>query len=268
MDAFTDETFDRQSTLNENTPIFIIGMPRCGSTLVEQILAAHPNVASKGECEFFEKVLAEENATDKPLTFERITAFTPEHWGSIGQRYLQRLKMNASEVTRVTDKSLTNIRLVGPIHYALPKARIIHIRRHPLDTCLSIYKNNLLGALHDYGRNLGQLGYYYRMYLRLMQHWRNILPAGTMYELDYENLINDQEGETRKLLDYCGLPWSDQCLSFQKAKNVVRTASVTQVRQPVYNSSLAAWKRYEKNLQPLIKILGPEYSTEYKPGQL
>ncbi|HKI61412.1 MAG TPA: sulfotransferase [Mariprofundaceae bacterium] len=268
LQTYNEDIFGHCSANGDDSPIFILGMPRCGSTLVEQILASHPDVIARGECEYFEKVLAEENTPDNPLTLERINGFSPEEWDAVGQGYLKLLKENLPAGKRITDKSLTNIRLVGAIHCALPKARIIHVRRNPLDTCLSIYKTNLLGRLHDYGRNLGQLGYYYRMYLQLMQHWRNILPKGAMYELDYETLVNDQETETRKLLEYCGLPWNEACLDFHKADNVVRTASLTQVRRPVYRGSLAAWKRYEKHLQPLIRILGPEYSTEYKPGQL
>jgi len=160
----------------------------------------------------------------------------------------------------ITDKSLANIRFVGAIHCALPKARIVHVRRHPLDTCLSIYRLNIQGEAFDFGRDLEELGYYYQMYLKLMQHWRDTLPEGVMYELTYERLVADQKGETRKLLDACGLEWSDQCLQFQQARNAVRTASVAQVRRAIYTDSMAAWKRYEQHLAPLIHILGTDYT--------
>ena len=149
--------------------------------------------------------------------------------------------------------------MIGAIHCALPKAKIVHVRRHPLDTCLSIYKLPLVGQHYGYGYDLGELGRYYQMYLKLMQHWRDTLPAGVMYELDYEDLVANQERETRKLLDYCGLPWNEACLQFSKAKNVVRTASMAQVRRDIYSDSVAAWKRYEKQLKPLIRILGTKY---------
>ncbi|MDQ6987006.1 MAG: sulfotransferase, partial [Mariprofundaceae bacterium] len=134
----------------------------------------------------------------------------------------------------------------------------IHVRRNPLDTCLSIYKNDLLGGQFQYGRNLGGLGYYYRMYLRLMQHWHDVLPEGVMYELDYEKLVENQESETRKLLAFCGLDWDESCLRFNRTRNIVSTSSIAQVRRPIYRDSVAAWKRYEKHLQPLIRILGSE----------
>ena len=259
MEAYTPSVFERNSGLDDSTPIFIVGMPRCGSTLVEQILAAHPDVASRGECEFFEKAMAGFNDDQNPLTLDRTISFSPEEWRKVGETYLDFLKANVPSTPHITDKSLTNIRLIGAIHCAMPKARIIHVRRHPLDSCLSIYRQNLQGKLFDFGCNLGELGYYYKMYLRLMQHWREVLPADVMYEMDYEQLVGNQEAETRKLLDACDLDWNEQCLQFSKTKNVVRTASVTQVRRGIYSDSLAAWKRYEKHLDPLIRILGTEY---------
>jgi len=255
MQHYTPDVFERNSGLTDATPIFIIGMPRCGSTLVEQMLAMHPDVSSRGEPEAFEASLAAMNSPEEPLTLERMLGFSPMQWGELGRAYLERLKGDASNTAHITDKSLTNIRLIGAIHCALPHARIIHVRRHPLDTCWSIYKSDIEGYLYDFAYNLGELGYYYRMYLRLMQHWREVLPEGAMVELDYEQLVADQEGETRRLLDACGLPWDDRCMAFNKADNMVRTLSVAQVRKPIYSSSIARWKRYEKHLGPLMKIL-------------
>lgn len=262
MEMYTPEILARSSGLEDATPIFIVGMPRCGSTLTEQILASHPDVVSKGECHLFEgEVLSSIHEEDAPLTLERITSFSTQQWRDVGEAYLRGIKSGVSDhVHRITDKSLSNIRVVGAIHCALPKARIVHVRRHPLDTCLSIYKLNIKGQAFDFGRDLDELGHYYRMYLRLMQYWRDVLPEGVMYELTYEKLIADQEEETRKLLDACGLGWNEQCLQFQRARNAVRTASVAQVRRAIYKDSMAAWKRYEKHLEPLIRILGTEYA--------
>jgi len=267
MAAYTPEVFSRASKVDDPTPIFVLGMPRCGSTLTEQIISSHPDVASRGECGCFESVLAALHSNDNPLTLERLTAFTPTQWGEMGLDYVKDLRDGDSSPLHITDKTLPNIRMAGAIHCALPKAKIVHVRRHPLDTCLSIYKLDLAGKLFDFGYDLGELGHYYRMYLKLMQHWRDVLPKGVMYELDYEMLVADQEGETRRLLDYCGLTWSDACLQFDKAKNVVRTSSMAQVRRGIYTDAMAAWKRYEKHLQPLIDILGPAYSTAYQPGR-
>ena len=267
MKAYTPTMFANGSGLEDATPVFIVGMPRCGSTLTEQILAAHPKVGDEGEWGYFERILAERN-DDEPLTLERLTAFTPEQWREIGEQFITRMRSDHPDAARITDKSLHNIRLIGAIHCAMPKAKIVHVRRHPLDTCLSIYRNNLLGIQFDFGCNLGELGYYYRMYLRLMQHWRDVLPAGVLYELDYEQMVASQEAETRNLLAYCELPWDDSCLQFDKSKNLVRTASVSQVRQPIYKSSLAAWERYEQHLQPLIRILGTDYGHPPADRQL
>lgn len=257
--TFTPEILSRTSGLDDATPIFIVGMPRCGSTLTEQILAAHPDVGSKGEWGFFNrKLLRDYHSRQQPLSPERVAAFTPEQWRALGEVYLEKLKADHPDALRITDKSLRNISLVGAIHCALPKAKIVHVRRHPLDTCLSIYRTSLRGAVFDYGRDLGELGLFYRMYLKLMQHWRDVLPAGVMYELDYEDLTANQEEETRKLLDACGLDWDERCLQFNQVNNRVRTASVTQVRRAMYRDSVAAWQRYEEHLQPLIRILGTD----------
>jgi len=258
MQYYTRDVFERNSGLTDETPIFILGMPRCGSTLVEQILAAHPDVSSRGEAETVEQSLAEMDTPEAPLTFERIMGFSPEQWAVLGRKTLERLRENPPDTPRITEKSLTGIRLVGAIHCALPRAKIIHVRRHPMDACWSIYKADMEGYLFDFAYNLGELGYYYRMYLRLMQHWREVLPEGVMYELDYEALVADQEGETRKLLDACGLPWDDSCLTFYKARNLVRTLSVAQVRKPISSGAIARWKRQEQNLAPLKKILGDD----------
>ena len=258
MQYYTRDVCARNSGLTDATPIFILGMPRCGSTLVEQILAAHPDVCSRGEVDTVERSLADMNTPDNPLTLERIVEFSSGEWRDLGRKILERLKENAPDAMHISEKALTNIRLIGAIHCALPQARIIHVRRHPMDACWSIYKVEMEGDLFDFAYNLGELGYYYRMYLRLMQHWREVLPEGVMYELDYEALVADQEGEIRKLLNACGLPWNDACLSFYKAKNLVRTSSVAQVRQPVYSNAVGRWRRQEKHLAPIIKILGSD----------
>jgi tetratricopeptide (TPR) repeat protein len=252
---YTPEVLRVSSGLDDERPVFIVGMPRCGSTLVEQILAAHPDCSSRGEWEAFELAWFNLHDADKPLTLEEVASYGVAEWEEVGQAYLDRLDEGESG-RRITDKTLGNIRMVGAIHCALPQARIIHVRRNPLDTCLSIYTSNIQGQQFDFGLSQGTLGYYYRMYQRLMQHWREVLPEGTMYELDYEQLVTDQEEETRKLLEYCGLEWNDACLNFQQAEARVKTASILQVRKSLYTSSVERWRRYEKHLQPLIRILG------------
>jgi len=256
IESYGPDSFQINSGITEQAPVFILGMPRCGSTLTEQILAAHPQVESRGECGHFERALKTLHSPENPLTLERITALSPESWRGIGRQYLDLIATSNADILRITDKTLPNFRYIGAIHCALPNAKIIHVRRHPMDHCLSIYKVALGGALHDYSYTLGELGYYYRMYQRVMEHWRKVLPSGVLYELDYESMVANQEDETRKLLDYCGLPWDASCLQFHKTSNVVQTASIAQVRQGIYGDAVDRWKRYEKHLQPLIKILG------------
>jgi len=252
---YTPEVLQHCGDLADDRPIFIVGMPRSGSTLTEQILAAHPEVSSRGEWNAFEQVLFDYSDPDQPLTLEEMTSFSAQQWREVGQRYLDRLDDDRTS-RRITDKTLVNFRMIGAIHCALPHAKIIHVRRHPLDNCLSVFRSNLRGGEFDFGHNLGQLGYTYRMYQQLMQHWRKLLPAGVMYEMDYESLVANQEGETRKLLAECDLPWNDTCLQFSKTKNIVHTASVAQVRREIYTDAVARWKHYEKQLEPLVKILG------------
>lgn len=258
IDAYTAEVSCQCSAVTDDAPLFITGMPRCGSTLTEQIIASHPNVTSKGECNVMEGIaLARRHSDTAPLDLQRLVSFTPDEWQQVGVDYLEAVKQDVS-TAYISDKSLNNIRLVGAIHCAMPNAKIIHVRRHPLDTCLSIYKNNLAGELFGFGSSLEDLGRYYQMYQQLMAHWHQVLPAGVMLEVNYENLVRDQEGQTRRLLDFCSLEWDDACLQFHQSRNHVQTSSVAQVRKPIYKDSVAAWQRYEKHLQPLIEILGTD----------
>ncbi len=255
---FSAEICGHTSGIEDDTPVFVVGMPRCGSTLTEQIMVSHPDADGRGESGLFHQVLAEHSHSDAPMRLEDMAGFSSAQWADIGGEYLRRLRESGLPAKRIVDKSLGNIRLIGAIHCALPHARIVHVRRHPLDNCLSIFTSYILGSAHDYGLKLGSLGYYYRTYRRLMLHWRDVLPAGVMHELDYERLVADQEGETRKLLDFIGLPWDARCLRFYETEQRVQTASIMQVRRAVNTQSVERWRRYEKHIQPLIKILGNE----------
>lgn len=258
MDTYQSDVFSNNSGLSDSTPIFVTGMPRCGSTLTEQILASHRDIEAKGESNRMEGLaLARQHTDDNPLTLERIASFTQKEWQQVGKDYLEASAPDEGK-SRTTDKSLNNIRLVGAIHCALPHAKIIHVRRHPLDTCWSIYKHNLDGQLFGFGNQLTSLGRYYKMYQRLMDHWRSVLPEGVMLEINYEDLVNDQKAVTRQMLEFCDLPWDENCLQFYKLRNQVDTSSLVQVRKPMYKDAVAAWQRYEQHLQPLIKILGTE----------
>ncbi|HCS13119.1 MAG: hypothetical protein COS82_04860 [Zetaproteobacteria bacterium CG06_land_8_20_14_3_00_59_53] len=258
--AYSQEVLSCSGGAADATPIFVVGMPRCGSTLVEQILIAHSQVSGRGEIDAFSGLLNEMFAAGEDADVAGLTALSAEQWADVGREYTARVRAAGADTPRIVDKSLNNILFIGALHCALPDARIVHVRRNPLDVCLSIYTSNIQGSLYDYGLRLESLGNYCRKYLELMSHWRKTLPAGVMYELEYEHLVSDQARETRKLLDACNLSWEDACLDFQQARQRVNTASIMQVRQPMYEKSVARWKRYEKQLQPLIDILGTDYS--------
>lgn len=148
-----------------------------------------------------------------------------------------------------------NFLLLGLIHLALPNAKIIHCRRNPMDNCLSIFKNLFSRTGPKYAYNLLELGHYYLLYNDLMRHWHDVFSPGTIYDVSYEEIVGNQESETRKLLQYCELPWEDSCLSFHKTSRIVHTPSAVQVRKPIYKDSVQLWRKYEKQLEPLQNIL-------------
>jgi hypothetical protein len=164
------------------------------------------------------------------------------------------------QATRVTDKMPHNFLRAGLIHAVLPNARIIHVRRHPVDNCLSIYFQNFKGE-HPYAYDLDNLAFYRREYERLMQHWREVMPADRYFEFDYEDLVADQEGMSRKLLNFCGLEWDDACLNYHENERAIKTASVWQVRQKIYTSSVERWRNYAAHIGPLMSLLETRAAT-------
>ena len=238
-----------------DTPIFVLGMPRSGTTLTETIIASHPDVHGAGE---LPDLLGLANHPFEACT-ERYPAglqgLSPDDITALGARYVKGLKERNHDAKHITDKMPANFFGVGFIHTILPNAKIVHINRNPIDTCLSCFTRMFnSGQYHTY--NLTELGLYYRNYHKLMEHWRKALPAGSFLDLQYEELVTDKENQTRKLIEFCGLEWDDACLESHKNTRSIRTASVTQVRQPVYTSSIERWKRYDTFLEPLIKALG------------
>jgi tetratricopeptide (TPR) repeat protein len=230
-------------------PIFIIGMPRSGTTLVEQILASHPDVFGAGEL-YKLAVLARDLGYPAALA-----AAGPEQLGALGARYVDELRERAGGAGWVTDKMPANFYYVGLIRRALPDARILHLRRHPVDTCWSCYSRLFTGDNQAFSYDLGELGRYWRAYDALMAHWRLVLPEGAMLEIRYSDLIADLEREARRVLDFCGIPWDDACLSFHEIARPVLTSSAAQVRRPIYRSSLGKWRAYERHLGPLLAEL-------------
>lgn len=258
ISVFTPEFMSTapRATHGSARPIFILGMPRSGTTLVEQILASHPEVHGAGELEEIRQISLEmlkinENGKIVAGCLDDLTADTCNRFAA---RYLDLLDGLAGGAARVTDKMPQNFIGVGVIALLFPGARIIHCRRDALDTCLSCFVNDF-GATHDYATDLATLGAYYGEYRRVMHHWKDVLGI-PMLEVDYEALVGDQESVTRSMLDYCGLEWDERCLRFHDNKRTVSTSSYGQVRRPIYSRSIGRWRNYEPWLKPLIESLG------------
>jgi Flp pilus assembly protein TadD len=234
-------------------PIFIVGMTRSGTTLIEQILASHPQVHGAGELQLFDQAAGSiRNALPGSPPFpEMVLDMSEAHFRTLGALYLDRLVQRAPGATRITDKMTVNFLFAGLIHLALPNATIIHAVRDPLDTCVSCFSVHFTkGQKHTY--DLAELGRYYRHYQALMAHWHDVLPPGRIIDVHYEELVGDLEGVARRIIGHCGLAWDPRCLDFHRTVRSVRTASATQVRQPIYKTSIGRWRRYEKFLGPLL----------------
>ena len=222
-------------------PVFIVGMPRCGSSLVEQIIASHPDAVGAGEI------------ADLSDLVEKYGLESPD---IIGRTYLRQVTGRHPKAKRIVDKMLPHFLLVGLIHRALPQARIVHVWRNPIDSCMSNFSNRFI-APHPYSHDLAELGRYYRGYWDLMAHWRAMLPESTLLDVHYEELVADFDGQAPRILDFLGLPWDERCRSFHTTERRVMTASQTQVRRPLYTSSVGRWHAYRPYIAPLIEALGP-----------
>ena len=235
--AHLSDTHLRDAHLSD-VPVFIVGMPRCGSSLVEQILASHPEVYGAGELLQL-RSLFESDDEDQ----------------SAAESALGRMRRFAPQAARIVDKDLSNFLHLGAIHRIFPRARIIHCRRGPLDTCYSAYTKLFVGE-NAFTYDMRELGLYYRGYHDLMAHWRTRLAQENFMEIDYECLVSDPGTETRRLIEFLDLPWNDACLRFFETKRAVNTASFTQVRRPLYRSSIGSGLALRPHLQPLISALG------------
>ncbi len=263
MAVFTPQYFTARKNFGSESrrPIFIFGMPRSGTTLTEQIIASHPQVAAGGELETFPDLVKKlpkrvGTGTKYPECALEMSAETAQ---AMAADYLAALDEVSADAPHVTDKVPFNFKDLGLIAALFPKAVFIHCRRDPLDTLLSCYFQNFRRDL-DFTFRIEHLAAYYRGYRRIMDHWRKVLPV-PMLELDYEELIENQEEVSRRLIAHCGLEWDERCLRFHKTEREVRTSSVWQVRQPIYKSAKRRWKNYEAHLGPLRAALG-EYVAE------
>jgi tetratricopeptide (TPR) repeat protein len=273
--AFFDQikaTFSRESFANPawpgnaaKEPVFIIGMPRSGSTLVEQVLSSHPQVYGAGEIKVLSQVLGSlrDRFPSIPKYPAMMAALEPSHYERLATGYLTEVRRDANGAARITDKLLTNYFFVGLLHILYPNAKFIHTRRNPVDTCLSAYTKLFKDDMpHSY--DLAELGRYYLRYADLMNHWEAVLPSGVMMTVDYEAVIDDLEGNARALVEHIGLAWDDACLDFHNSKRPVKTASVAQVRKPIYKTSVERWRRYGAGLSPLLEALGETSKPEPK----
>lgn len=218
------------------SPIFIVGMMRSGTTLVEQILSSHPEVTAGGEIEFWIDSLNQIFDVDR----KRVDS---EALREARAAYLKILSEAAIDRPYVTDKMPQNFQALGILHAAFPEARIIHIQRKPIDNCVSIYFTPYQSS-PDFAHDKSDIAFAYKEYLRLVDHWRCVLPEDRFLDVEYETLVADSEGQTRKILEFCGLPFSELCLKPQDNNRLVTTPSLWQVRQPVYHSSIDRWKPY------------------------
>lgn len=240
----------------DGAPIFIVSMPRAGSTLVEQILASHPEVHGAGELTTLRKVARDrwrEHGNARESLIDYLARLDDGGYAAIGRAYLQQVERPAHK-RRFTDKLPANFMLVGLIALALPNARIVHVHRDPTDTCFGCYRHSFAGGQH-FSYDFADLARYFRAYRALMDHWRAALP-GRVLDLEYETLLDDQERETRRLLEFCGLEWNDACLEFHRTERVVLTGSAAQVRRPLNRDSVGFWRNYERQLRPLLEALG------------
>lgn len=239
-------------------PIFVIGMPRSGTTLVERIISSHAHVYSAGELLNFGLTLKRHSGSRSPqmLDFETIDRSLALDWVALGEQYIQSTRPATGGRPHFIDKLPHNFLYAGWIARALPNARIICLRRDPVDTCLSNFRQLFAPRSPNFGYsfNLLDTGRYYALFDRLMAHWQCVLP-GRILEIPYESLVESQEARTRQLLDFCHLPWDDNCLRFERNAAPVNTASVVQVRSPMYRSSLKRWKKYEPQLGELLAVL-------------
>lgn len=242
-------------------PIFVLGMPRSGTTLTEQIIASHPDVFGAGELPDLLRIAHRKTAPELDRFPDNLQALNSEYLSVWGAEYIAELRKHDASAKRITDKMPANFFMVGLIHVMLPNAKIIHVNRNPVDTCVSCF-THLFKQKQEHTYDLAELGRYYRDYGRLMQHWRDVLPADAFLDVQYEDIVADKEKEARRLLSFCDLEWDAACLDFHKTERTVRTASVTQVRQPIYTSSVDRWRKYEKHLGPLLEAL-EEFSPTY-----
>lgn len=241
----------RRADNKSDIPVFIVGMPRSGTSLVEQILASHPDIFGAGELPHLSRIARHFSNELPGIGYPRLAKYvTQRSLDSAAGHYLHELQGLCSRAARVIDKMPYNLVYIGLIFQLFPRARVIQCIRHPLDTCLSCFFSDFGTVGHGFSYNLKSAGEFYIQYHRLMQHWISVFPD-SLLQVNYAELVHEQEKISRHMVEFCGLGWNDRCLDFHKTKRFVFTLSYDQVRQPIYTHSLQRWKHYESHLQAL-----------------
>ena len=267
-ELFNRCVFDRLQGKGDPTPlpIFVLGMPRSGSTLVEQILASHAQIQAGGELGSLDLAAGVLSMSDREIPWpEYIPSLDEAALRQIAESYIGSLPAIADGKVRIVDNTTGNFAGVALIRLVFPNAKIIHTSRDPVDTCVSCY-SKMFQSGYQYSYDLADIGRYYRAYQKLMNHFRTILPPNSMLEVAYEDVVNDLEGQARRLIDYCELQWDERCLSFHETPRPIRTSSAVQVRRPLFRSSLQRWRRFEHGLDPLLRELA-EFAPVEAVGQ-
>lgn len=239
-------------------PIFILGMPRSGTSLLEQVLATLPGIHGAGEITWLPEILHGAAADLGPVDYgfpESLERASDEALLDLGRRYIERIRELAPNASHVVDKLPDNFQYIGLIHLMFPNARIVHSMRDPMDSCFSCFSRLFIADNLAYTYDLGAVGRYWVSYHELMQHWHAVLPPGRILDVSYEQMVGDFENQARRLVEYLGLPWDERCLGFHTNRRVVKTASVAQVRRPIYKTSVARWKAYEGHLGELVEVV-------------
>jgi len=273
IDMFDQEIFLQNAGVQpaKTTPIFVVGLPRSGSTLIEQILASHSQVEGTHELGDLQQVVqsARRKKRQRERFPETLAGFGADEWLAIGEEYLERTRIFRSDLPFFVDKNPNNFIYAGILKLAIPNAKIINAKRHPLDSCLGSYKQ-LFASGQPFSYDLTELGEYYVQYSRLIDHWHTVLPDFVL-DVHYEEVVADLEPQVRRILDFCNLPFEEECLRFYETERAVKTASSEQVRQPIYSSSVNLWRNYEPFLETLVHILTPRLqglAAEDRPATL
>jgi len=245
-----------KKTNDARCPIFIVGMPRAGTTLIEQILCTHESIYGAGELSILDDVLHNACRTANMPFTTWMKQLTDEAFATLGEAYLNRVWKLAPNKNFIVDKMPGNCFYIGMIYRMLPNAKIIHAIRDPMDSCFSCF-THLFNDDMSFSYDLTTLGTYYTLYAQTMQHWHSVLPKNTIFNVSYEQMVTHHEALSKELIRYIGLPWDPNCLHFYKNNRAVKTASLTQVRKPIYKTSLQRWQYFANELEPLQKIVAP-----------